>query len=213
MTRTDTITDDLRQDILSGVFPPGDRLVELQLTQRYDCGRATVRGALVELATEGLVDREANRGATVRRISVGEAIEITEARGALESLVASHAARHASAEERVALRCVVADMREAVAADSTATYAELNRQFHRLLREMSGHSVAADLVANLRDRAAYHQYRLAIMPGRAAVSVEQHAAIASAIENHDEATAAAAMDAHLRSVIEVLRRWGDAGPI
>ena len=67
MTRTDTITDDLRQDILSGVFPPGDRLVELQLTQRYDCGRATVRGALVELVTEGLVDREANRGATVRR--------------------------------------------------------------------------------------------------------------------------------------------------
>ena len=28
MTRTDTITDELRTDILSGVFPPGDRLVE-----------------------------------------------------------------------------------------------------------------------------------------------------------------------------------------
>ncbi len=212
MTRTDTITDDLRHDILNGAFPPGDRLVELQLTQRYDCGRATVRAALVELSSEGLVDREANRGATVRRISVAEAIQITEARGALESLIAAHAARNANAEERVALNRVVADMRKAVAGESNSTYAELNQQFHRRLREMSGHSVAAELVANLRDRAAHHQYRLAIMPGRAAHSVEQHAAIASAIENHDEPGAAAAMDAHLRSVIEVLRRWGDAGP-
>jgi DNA-binding GntR family transcriptional regulator len=211
MTRTDTITDDLRHDILSGVFPPGDRLVELQLTERYHCGRATVRAALVELTTEGLVEREANRGATVRRISVDEAIQITEARAALESLIAAHAARHASEIERAELAGIVAEMSDAVRTENTAAYAELNRQFHRRLREISGHSVAADLVANLRDRAAHHQYRLALMPGRAAQSLAQHEAIASAIGAHDETAASAAMDAHLRSVVEVLRRWGDAG--
>ena len=34
-----------------------------------------------------MIVREANRGATVRRISVDEAIQITEARAVLESLV------------------------------------------------------------------------------------------------------------------------------
>ena len=211
MKRTDTITDDLRRDILSGVFPPGDRLVELQLTERYQCGRATVRAALVELTTEGLVEREANRGASVRRISVDEAIQITEARAALESLIAAHAARHASDIERFELARIVAEMSDAVGAENTSAYSELNRRFHRRLREISGHSVAADLVANIRDRAANHQYRLALMPGRAAQSLIEHEAIASAIGAHDEAAASAAMDTHLRSVIEVLRRWGDAG--
>ena len=91
------ITDDLRSDILAGVFPPGDRLVELHLSERYAVGRASVRSALVELATEGLVDRAANRGATVRRISIAEAIQITEARAALESLIA--AARRAPGDD------------------------------------------------------------------------------------------------------------------
>ncbi len=196
-----------------GVFPPGDRLVELQLSERYRCGRATVRAALVELTTEGLVEREANRGATVRRLTVGEAIQITEARAALESLIAGHAARHATGEERAEIARIVDDMRAAVAADEQVAYSDLNRVFHRRLREISGHEVAADLVANLRNRAAHHQYRLALMPGRSAVSLEQHAAIADAVAAGDESAAAAAMDAHLRSVIDVLQQWGDASPI
>ena len=112
------ITDDLRSDILAGVFPPGDRLVELHLSERYAVGRASVRSALVELATEGLVDRAANRGATVRRISIVEAIQITEARAALESLIARHAARHAAAAECAELDGIVARMRTTVAANA-----------------------------------------------------------------------------------------------
>ena len=74
-----TVTNQLRDEILEGVFPPGERLVELNLSKRYGVGRASIRAALVELDSEGLVDREANRGATVRRISLEEAIhQITE---------------------------------------------------------------------------------------------------------------------------------------
>ena len=79
----------LRRDILSGTFAPGARLVEAQLTERYGVGRAAVRAAFVELDAEGLIDREANRGASVRQIELDEAIQITEARAALESLIAS----------------------------------------------------------------------------------------------------------------------------
>ena len=75
---------------------------------------------------------------------------------------------------------------------------------------MSRHTIAADLVTNLRNRAAHHQYRLSLMPGRPSESVGQHAAIADAIAAGDPSAAAAAMDTHLGSVVEVLRRWGDA---
>lgn len=206
----DTVTDSLRDDILSGTFEPGDRLLETPLSEQYSCGRAAIRAALIALVAEGLVDRELNRGATVRRISVQEAVKVTEARSALESLIAAHAARHATADDRAELSQVIEDMRAAVSSDDGHHYSELNRTLHRRLREVSGHDVAAELVANLRNRAAHHQYRLTAMPGRSAVSLEQHATIVAAVVAGDERGASEAMAAHLGSVVDVLQSWGDA---
>lgn len=210
MQPADTVTDDLRRDILSGLFEPGDRLLEIPLAEQYTCGRAAVRSALVALTTEGLVEREANRGANVRRITVAEAIQITEARSALEGLIAATTARNATEGEIAELKQLIADMDAAVGSDDGRVYSDLNARFHRRLREMSGHEVASELVANLRNRASHHQYRLAIMPGRPQESLSQHAAIVAAIANRDSDAAAEAMHAHLRSVIDVLQRWGDA---
>lgn len=210
MLRADSITAELRQDILNGRFEPGDRLLEVPLSRQYRCGRAAVRSALLELTTEGLVEREANRGASVRRISLVEAIQITEARAALESLIAAQAARNATDGDRDELRSIIDSMRAAVSEDRGRDYSDMNAVFHRRLREMSGHTIAAELVANLRNRAAHHQYRLALMPGRPGESLGQHVAIADAVIAGDESVAATAMHDHLQSVIDVLGRWGDA---
>ncbi|HEX6418489.1 MAG TPA: GntR family transcriptional regulator [Acidimicrobiales bacterium] len=201
------VADRLRDDILEGVFPPGERLIELQLTERYGVGRAAIRAALVELDAEGLVQREANRGATVRRISVAEAVEITEARAALEGLVAGLAAQRATEADRDELRGLIAAMREAVDDDDKLGYSKLNRALHAALRRIARHRVADDLVANLRNRAAHHQFRLALMPGRAVESLAQHGAIVDAVVAGDAPAAEQAMRAHLASVIDVLRQW------
>ena len=201
------MTDLLRDDILGGVFPPGERLIELQLTERYGVGRAAIRAALVELDAEGLVQREANRGATVRRITVAEAVEITQARAALEGLIARLAAERATDEDRKALLALVDEMAAAVAGDDTMAYSKLNRRLHRSLCTIARHRVADELVANLRNRAAHHQFRLALVPGRAGESLGQHRAIVEAVVAGDGAAAEAAMWDHLASVIEVLRHW------
>jgi DNA-binding GntR family transcriptional regulator len=206
-----SITSQLRDEILEGVFPPGERLVEINLSQRYGVGRAAIRAALVVLDSEGLVDREANRGATVRRISIGEAIEIAEARGMLEGLLARHAAVNANDAERGELRAIVGDMRVAVNDGDQLAYSKLNATFHRRLREISRHAIANELVANLRNRAAHHQYRLALMPGRPDVSLAQHLAIVEAIVVGDPPAAERAMREHLRSVADVLRQWAELG--
>jgi DNA-binding GntR family transcriptional regulator len=207
MVVTALVTDRLRDDILGGAFPPGERLIELQLAERYGVGRAAIRAVLVELDAEGLVQREANRGATVRRISVGEAVEITEARAALEGLIARLAAERATAGEQDELRDLIVRMTDAVEQDDKLSYSKLNRYLHDALRRIARHRVADDLVANLRNRAAHHQFRLALVPGRAAESLTQHAAIVEAVASGDGRAAEEAMRAHLASVVEVLRHW------
>jgi DNA-binding GntR family transcriptional regulator len=204
-----SVVDDLRDEILDAVYGGGERLIESDLCARYGCGRAVARAALVQLENEGLVGRQPNRGATVRRISVAEAIEITEARAALEQLISARAARHATDGERAELVGIVADMRVAVAANDAGRYSELNRTLHGRLCEIGHHAVAADLVQHLRNRAVSHQYRLSMVPGRPTESLAQHAAIVDAVVAGDEQAASAAMAVHLMSVIDVLRRWGD----
>ena len=135
--------------------------------------------------------RQPNRGATVRRISLSEAIEITEARAALEAADrrSGGSSRHARSTASSCARCRRHACRRRRATDAAA-YSELNRTLHRRLREISRHDVASDLVHNLRNRAVSHQYRLAMMPGRPSESLQQHAAIVEAVVAGDEEAAA-----------------------
>ena len=201
------VTDALRSDILHGVVGPGERLIELQLVARYGASRAAIRAAIAELVNEGLVDHEANRGATVRRVAIDEAVQITEVRGLLEGLIAARAATMATAEDRADLASIGQLMRSAVAADRSVEYSDLNNRLHRRLREISGHHVAAELVGELRNRAAHHAVRLASIPGRPDVSLGQHAAIINAVIAGDSEAAQEAMRTHLESVASMLRHW------
>jgi DNA-binding GntR family transcriptional regulator len=206
-----SVADRLRADIISGALLPGERLIEVALSERYGVGRAAIRAALVELDGEGLVQREANRGATVRRVSLTEAIEITEARGVLEGLLARLAAERATDDERAELGEIVAAMAASVESNQLADYSSLNRTFHRRLREISRHDIAMVLVDNLRNRAVHHQYRLSMIPGRADESLAQHRAVADAIIGGDGDAAEDAMRSHLDSVAAVLRHWNELG--
>src|SRR6185503_2143354 len=88
----------LRQAIIGGELMPNERLIELDLAARFGANRVQVRSALSKLEGEGLVVSEPNRGARVRVVTPQEALEITEARAAMEMLVAAKAAERATVE-------------------------------------------------------------------------------------------------------------------
>ncbi|MBV8964489.1 MAG: GntR family transcriptional regulator [Hyphomicrobiales bacterium] len=96
------VTTRLREAITSGRFQPNERLIEMELAALLAANRTNVRTALAQLEQEGLVVREANRGARVRLVSHEDAIEITQARGALEALIAGLAARAPNGQIRCA---------------------------------------------------------------------------------------------------------------
>src|SRR6185312_3336921 len=60
----------LHDAIVCGRLQPNERLVEADLGEALGVGRAAIRTALVRLEQEGLVERERNRGARVRLISL-----------------------------------------------------------------------------------------------------------------------------------------------
>ena len=92
------LTQQIRTAILGGEFAPHQRLIEADISERFDATRAAVRTALLNLAGEGLVERLPNRGARVRAITVDEAVEIVEVRIGLGSLAARKAAGRRTGE-------------------------------------------------------------------------------------------------------------------
>src|SRR4051812_3984945 len=89
----------LRDAILRGEFLPGERLVEAQLMTRFAASRFNVRAALQDLAADGLVEMQRNRGAQVRKVSLDEAVEITEVRMVVEGLIAARAAERITVDQ------------------------------------------------------------------------------------------------------------------
>ncbi len=71
--------DVLREEILSGRFPPGYRLVETWLAQQLQVSRGTVRAALSELAHQGLVDQVAYTKWSVPDLKAQDAWELYSA--------------------------------------------------------------------------------------------------------------------------------------
>jgi DNA-binding GntR family transcriptional regulator len=202
--RSIPVVDAIRDAIADGEFAANQRLIESDLSERFGASRGNVRTALLQLTSEGLVERMQNRGARVRAVSLAEAIEITEVRMALEGLCAAKAAQRLTDEDRDRLRGIGTAMQEAVAAGDLLVYSELNRQLHSLIRTLGDQATAQAILERLRGQNVRHQFRLALHPGRAAVSLPQHLEIIDALCTGDPDAAEAAVRRHLRSVIDTL---------
>ncbi len=194
----------LRQAILAGDMAPGQRLVEEELAGMLGVTRASLRAALFDLTAEGLVERIPNRGARVRAITVDEAVAITECRMALEGLCAAKAAERVTEPEAVRLWQLGEELERSVADGEPLKYSALNHELHRLVREISGQTVATALLERLNGQLVRHQFQLSLRPGRPQASLPEHLAIIAAIAGRRPAEAEDATRRHLRSVITAL---------
>jgi DNA-binding GntR family transcriptional regulator len=205
------LRDALRQAILDGDYLPGERLVEASLCERFAASRFTIRAALADLASEGLVEVRRNKGAHVRKISFEEAIEITEVRMVLEGLVAARAATLVTEEQASELDEIALLMRRAVTANEFRRYSDLNQRLHRLIQTIARHRTADSLIETMRAQLVRHQYTLSLLPGRPATSLRQHERIIEAIRARSPRAAEKAMRDHIASVIEALRSLETVG--
>jgi DNA-binding GntR family transcriptional regulator len=124
-TAVTTLAGALREELLSGAFPPGTPLREASLTERTGAAPATVRQALAELARDGLVVHSLHRGVEVARMTSEELFDIYAARRVYETagLMALVARRPvdvtwlSAAAERMGEAAVDGDGRAMVEAD------------------------------------------------------------------------------------------------
>jgi len=121
----------IRQDILNGVHPAGERITQDALARKYGTSRLPVREALRELEAEGLVTIVPDVGARVATLDPQDLVEAYLMREALEPLAVARAAELRT-EEQLAKMEEALDHSEACSPSDTGAYLNWDRVFHQL---------------------------------------------------------------------------------
>jgi DNA-binding GntR family transcriptional regulator len=204
----DKVAEQIRAAILSGQFRPGDRLVEDRLAEEFGVSRNPIREAIRTLASEGLIEVTARRGAVVASLSEQEADELLEVRATLEAANARLAARRRNPAVLRQLQAILDEGTEAVETLSLAELQRLNDRFHGSLAQAGENRVLADLMRTLRDRTA--PLFLSAGLAFARLSWSEHAAILRAVIAGDAEMASLLAYRHVINAGSS-RAVGDAG--
>jgi len=208
----------LREMILAGELPGGERIAELAIVERLGVSRTPIRAALMRLEQEGLLEALPNGGYAVRTFSQREVADAIELRGTVEGLAARLAA------ERGVAPAVLAQAHEgldeidgllaAPALDDAAftRYVALNQRFHNVVSAMAGSAVLArelERVVNLPFASPSGFVIVQANSPRArdmlVVAQDQHRQVLEAIARREGARAEAIMREHSRLAQRNLR--------
>ncbi len=200
------VYDTIRQAIFDLRLRPGERLVERELVDLTGASRTSVREALRELETDGLVSRTPYRRLIVAVPTTSEVKEIYEVRGMMLGLMVRKFTEHADGDEVAVLRASYS------ACQSAAGTKDFQSAKDRLYDVLSAHAAIANTVmAGLSARIVFFRHLCAQEPGRAAEWVDEVGRIVDAIEARDIASADARCRDHIdgatRVVLRVLEKY------
>ncbi len=188
----------LEKEIFLGELPPGHRLDEQKLANRFGVSRTPLREALHYLANAGLVTMSLRRGATVASLTVPQVIEMLEVLAQIEALAAKLAASNMTDKELKELALIDQRCAKLVTKQEIAKYYQLSKEFHEKIYKASGNQFLADSCRALRNRVLrYLRYQLH-SPGRAEASITEQRLIVSAILKRDGDGASDAARDHIK---------------
>lgn len=191
----------LRDEIVTGALPQGERLIEQALCKRAAVSRVPLREALRILAADGLVVLSPHRGATVTPLSDIELKDLFGLRIALEGHAAGEAARLHTREQLAGLEILIQQMREAVLLGELDAYHVLASRFHVGLVQAGGNALLSESYERLRVRLRRYQAAMARIPDLPERSILEHDEIVAAVRSGQEVQARDHAQAHLRALV------------
>jgi DNA-binding GntR family transcriptional regulator len=203
----------IREQIVSGAFPAGHRLVEDDLAELTGVSRTPVREALNLLRAEGLIEGEARRGARVTGWTPQEIDEIYELRGLLEGHGCRLAARSIGPEELDELDVLCDEMEAVRARDAPGAVdeiAELNNALHGAIFRSTGNRRLMALLGSIVEVPLVHRAMARYADTHLDRSLADHREIIAALRVRDADLAEALMRAHIRSARAALALADDA---
>lgn len=137
-TLREQLAEILRNQILSAEIAPGERIIEEEISKKYQVSRGPVREALRQIEEEGLVTYIPHKGCVVKILTHEEMSEAYLIRSTLEGLAVKIYAGKMSREGRDRLQESIRDMQEAAKEKKLYEIITADEYFHETIVAESG---------------------------------------------------------------------------
>lgn len=206
LNRSEILFNQMKDEILSGIYSPSESLKEIELSKKYKVSRNTLKMVLVQLESEGLVVIEPNRGAKVRSYSLNEVLNFLSVRSVLEGYIAEITTEVMSEKEIAKMDDLLIKMETFLKESNFIEYSKANQKFHNIIYESCPNQVAVNLVTELKMQMKKYNTRTILVPGRSNDSFNEHKAILDAIKNRDKKKVKESMEQHILNVKETFEK-------
>jgi GntR family transcriptional regulator, rspAB operon transcriptional repressor len=203
----DGVYKELRQAIVSYQLKPGDRLNVDELARMLGVSLTPVRGAIQQLATEGLVDVKPRSGTFVASLTAEDVEETFQIRCALECLAGEEAVGKIDEGGMRRLRELLKSLKRPVRSEEDRRAHELdNSELHQTIVRAAGNRRLVEMyeALNAHIKIARVHASDAEWPVRLREEQAEHEAIVQALEAGDAGRLRAALRKHVYRAKDVL---------
>ncbi|MGI9604666.1 MAG: GntR family transcriptional regulator [Acidimicrobiales bacterium] len=189
------VRETLRMSILNGQLPGGTRLVQSDIAKQLDVSTTPVREALRDLTSEGLIEMDPHRGGMVAELDRDDLAEVYQIRRRLETMALELAMPQITEEELERLDELHAAM---TAAPNSATWVQLNREFHMTIYQAARMNRLVPLIKSLQDASVMAvSARIQRVPEMRQSANDEHGQLLDAIKRQNLDEAIAVLQYHL----------------
>jgi DNA-binding GntR family transcriptional regulator len=194
--------------LYDGLYVPGQRLVEADLTRDFKISRGSVREALNRLRAEGIVTLNLHRGAHIRSLTREEAFEIMDILEVLIGLAARLAAQGIGLRgHRALLQQSIAALADHERRTQFFEFVRARNAFYKALLQISGSGELKRVLTSVQVNLIRVQSRpFETESGRKKTHLEDYRIIAAAVLAGDAHRAETVARRHVRNVRELLSR-------
>lgn len=194
---TSIIFEKIREDILNGMYDPGEKIVEAKLADELGVSRTPVREALKQLELDGLVENIPNRGVIVKGVTAQDIRDIYTIREAIEGIAAKWSVERMSQEELDSLKEIYELMEFYTFKKDVDKIFELNTKFHELIYMATKSRFLEHVLRDFQLFIKTTRYESLKSEGRMEHTLQEHKEILDAFINRDEEKAVSKIIDHI----------------
>jgi DNA-binding GntR family transcriptional regulator len=209
----DAVYDALKVAITKGDLPPGQRLIEHQLSLRMRTSRIPIREAIKKLEKDGLVEQFHKRGFVVKSVTKTEIEETFGIRAVLESYAAYLATERLTDVLMRGLENTVQTYRDALAENDVEGMMAANAQFHEMIYKASGSEKLYALISNFRDFISRYRKTLLTTHDFAKMSLEDHIRMLDAMNERNKEQVEELVRKHILRGKDIIIKEMEAGKL
>ncbi|MGF6374990.1 DNA-binding GntR family transcriptional regulator [Clostridiales Family XIII bacterium PM5-7] len=151
-TLKDHVYDYIASQIAIGNLRPNERINENTICQELDISRTPVREALIQLASEGILETQPRKGFVLKSLSEKDAAELYTIIGTLDGLCVQLAAPNLGDKDIKEMQFYVDSMYLAIESRNYEIYMKQQKLFHQIYIDQCGNDMLIHYLDNLKNK-------------------------------------------------------------